>query len=69
MRMLSSIMTVVSTLMLLSTVICGFWIRSQNLTGADYLSSVQFHGNLAVATAVVGIATFILNRQLVKKAV
>lgn len=59
MRTIHIILSFTSLLLVGSTLICGFWIHtSKNV--ADMASSVNFHMMLAVATAVVVLATTIL---------
>ncbi|MCB8818043.1 hypothetical protein [Desulfosporosinus shakirovi] len=59
MRTTHIILSFISLLLVGSTLICGFWIHtSKNVT--DMASSVNFHMMLAVATAVVVLATTIL---------
>jgi hypothetical protein len=41
-------------LLLLSTLICGLWIRNAGDQVTDPASSIAFHSNIAIATTVVG---------------
>ncbi len=60
MKILMVILSVVDVLMLGSTLLCGFWIRSHATNGVPDPSSVSFHGALAVATCVVVLITIAL---------
>ncbi len=53
MKTVSIILGSISVLLLLSTLICGFWIRSQSAAGTPPdASSITFHMQIAVATAI-----------------
>jgi Mg2+ and Co2+ transporter CorA len=59
MRTLDIVLSVVSLLLVVSTLICGFWIHnSKNV--ADLASSVNFHMMIAVAAGISVLATTIL---------
>ncbi|WP_058301666.1 hypothetical protein [Gorillibacterium timonense] len=47
-------------LLLLSTLLCGFWIANQNLTGADLKSALSFHKKLGITASLVSIAAILL---------
>lgn len=49
--------SVVTGLLWLSTMICGLWIRSQNLTGPERASSLSFHTAIGMVSVVVGLIT------------
>ncbi len=49
MNTIAILLSSISGLMLVSTLICGFWIRSQGSTP----ESLAFHGRFAVATSLV----------------
>jgi len=53
------VLSVIDVLMLASTLICGFWIRSQQGLNPDP-SSLSFHAGLAVASTVLVLITLIL---------
>jgi hypothetical protein len=65
MRTLQVILSVLSTLLVAFTLICGFWIRNAGSAVTDIASSTNFHMGLAVATAVCVLATTIVT--LVRK--
>jgi hypothetical protein len=48
------VLTVLTGLMLFSTMVCGFWMASQDQVDP---SSVQFHMVIAIATALLTVAT------------
>jgi ABC-type Na+ efflux pump permease subunit len=48
---------IVTGLLLLSTLICGLWIKANKVTEA---SSLNFHMNIGIASVIFGIATVIL---------
>lgn len=54
MKTVMIVLSVLTGLMLFSTVVCGFWIASQEQVDP---SSVQFHMVIALATTVLTIAT------------
>lgn len=59
MRTLHITLSVISLLLVIFTLICGFWIHnSENVT--DMESSVNFHMMIAIATAISVLATTIL---------
>jgi hypothetical protein len=53
MKTLSTVLNIISIVLMASTLLCGFWIRSHTPAGtpAD-ASSVTFHIQIAVATAI-----------------
>ena len=59
MKTLMIILSVVDVLMIGSTLLCGFWIRSHSSSAPDP-SSINFHGILAVATCVIVLITIAL---------
>ncbi len=59
MRTVQVVMSVISTLLVAFTLICGFWIHnSKEVT--DMASSVNFHMTLAIATGVSVLITTII---------
>ena len=56
MKTLPIILSSLSVLMLLSTLICGLWLRS-NGAPAD---SVAFHAKLAIPTVIITLITFVV---------
>lgn len=59
MRTIHIILSVISLLLILSTLICGFWIHnSKNVT--DMAGSVNFHMMIGVATGLSVLATTVL---------
>ncbi len=59
MRTLQVVLSILSTLMVAFTLICGFWIRNSNAV-TDMNSSANFHMWLGVATGVTVLATMIV---------
>lgn len=57
MKILSIIFAAITGLLLLSTMICGLWIRSNKVTE---ISSLNFHMNIGIASVVFGCITLIL---------
>lgn len=65
MKNLALIMSALSLLLLVSTAICGFWIKSNNVTAA---SSLNFHIMIAISSVVLTALTLvILVCQLLRK--
>jgi hypothetical protein len=60
MRTVQVIMSVISTLLVAFTLICGFWIHNAGSAVTDVASSVNFHMVLAIATGVAVLATTII---------
>ncbi len=52
MRTIELILAIVASLLLLSTLICGLWIRSTGNTGP---SSLNFHMMIGIATVLFGL--------------
>lgn len=59
MRTVELLVAVVSGLLLLSTLICGLWMRYSMPQPPD-ASAVSFHVRLGIATVVFGFATVVL---------
>ncbi|MBC2723058.1 hypothetical protein [Desulfosporosinus sp.] len=57
MKLISTIMVSLSSLLLLSVLICGLWIRTQKAALAIPEDAVNFHINLGVATVVITLLT------------
>jgi cytochrome b561 len=57
MKIAINIMAVVSILLLLSTLICGLWMKAQPAVDP---SSVNFHVTLGIATVIVTLITLVL---------
>ncbi len=60
MKMLLMISAIITGLLLFSTTVCGMWISKQDLNPAEYASSISFHGNIALATALSGMVLVVL---------
>ena len=58
MKTISIITAVVTGLLLLSTLICGLWIKSQNMI--NNAESLAFHTKIGIASVVFGLITVIL---------
>jgi len=54
MKIATIVLSSLSALMLLSTLICGLWMRSQATVAPD---SVRFHMNIGVASVILVIIT------------
>lgn len=61
MKVFHVIMSVISTLLVASTLICGFWIHSTGSSVPDIASSVSFHMGIGVASFVSVLITTILS--------
>lgn len=58
MKTVSIVLSIISLILMASTLICGFWIRSHTAIGAPAdASSVTFHMQIAVASAISVLAT------------
>jgi fumarate reductase subunit D len=57
MKTFSLITAIITGLLLLSTLICGLWIRANKVTDA---SSLNFHMNIGIASVIFGLVTVIL---------
>jgi hypothetical protein len=57
MKIFSISVAVLSALMLLSTLLCGMWIRTHKITE---VSSLDFHMKLGSATVIFALATAVL---------
>jgi len=65
MKFLNSIIVIITGLLLLSTAICGFWIRANKITN---ITSINFHVTIGSLTLVFGMLSIvILLRLLLKK--
>jgi hypothetical protein len=60
MRTLQVILSVVSTLLVAFTLICGFWIHNAGSAVTDIASSANFHMGLAIAAGVSVLANTII---------
>jgi len=60
MKTVLMIISIITGLLLFSTTVCGMWISKHNLNPAEYASSIRFHGNIALATALSGMVLVIL---------
>lgn len=67
MKILLMITSIITGLLLFSTTVCGMWISKQNLNPAEYASSIRFHGNIALATALSGMVLVVLVLMNIKK--
>ena len=57
MKIATLISSIISTLLMLSTMICGLWIRANNITAE---SSFKFHENIGIAAVVFSLLTLVL---------
>ncbi|KUO51181.1 MAG: hypothetical protein APF76_16970 [Desulfitibacter sp. BRH_c19] len=57
MKIITTIMSSLSGLLLLSVLICGLWIRTQKTTLAIPDDAINFHVILGVATVVITLLT------------
>lgn len=57
MKYLYLVLSVISEVTMVSTLVCGYWIRSNNVTDAG---SISFHAALGTAAAISGIVVSIL---------
>lgn len=57
MKIITTIMSSLSGLLLISVLICGLWIRTQKTNLAIPNDSINFHVNLGVATVVITLLT------------
>lgn len=65
MKTINLIIGIITGLLLLSTAICGFWIRANKITD---ISSINFHVTIGSVSIVFGMLTvIILIRLLLKK--
>ena len=60
MKTASVLMSVVTTLLMIFTIICGLWINGQGRQIADLASSVSFHKIMALGTAIFMVITLAL---------
>jgi hypothetical protein len=65
MRTVQVVLSVLSTLLVAFTLICGFWIRNAGSAVTDMASSISFHMGLAIVTGFVVLVTTIV--ALVRK--
>ena len=56
MKVVFIVLSSLSLLGLLSTLICGFWIKGNASTITDMASSLSFHQNIAIFSIVITIA-------------
>jgi len=57
MKIATSISAIITVLFAVSTMICGLWIRANNVTD---LSSINFHRTIGIATVVCCVITAVL---------
>lgn len=57
MKILSLISAIITTLLLLTTMICGLWLRANRI---DYSGSISFHMNSGIASVIFCFITLIL---------
>lgn len=60
MRVLQVVMSVLSTLLVAFTLICGFWIHNAGSKVTDIASSANFHMGLAIAAGICVLVTTII---------
>lgn len=58
MKIISLIAGITTILLLLSTLICGLWIKSQSLT--NNIDSLSFHMKIGIASVIFGLFSAIL---------
>jgi hypothetical protein len=56
MKTILIIIAIITGLLLLSTLVCGLWIRANKVTE---VSSMSFHTNIGIASVIFGIITVI----------
>jgi len=56
-----NIMSVVSIVLMIFTIICGLWIKTQGAKPTDIQSSVTFHMVLAIGTILFTVLTLLLS--------
>lgn len=65
MKIISILTGIITVLLLLSTLLCGLWIKSHNLN--NNTESLVFHTKIGVATVIFGlISTILLMLQVMK---
>lgn len=65
MKTISIIIGIITGLMLISTLICGLWIRSNKITD---VTSIDFHFKLGTASVILSIITIVtLLIHIIKK--
>ncbi len=57
MKIFSIVISVITGLLLLSTLICGSWIKAKNLTDAG---SLQFHMQIGITSVIFGLISITL---------
>ena len=57
MKILTNILGIISIISILSTLICGLWIRANNVTE---LSSIKFHSNIGILSVILVIAFIVV---------
>jgi len=57
MKIITIIIGVVTALLLLSTLLCGLWIKSKGLTD---IGSLNFHMQIGIATVLFGVTSVII---------
>lgn len=58
MKTIYLIVGIITILLLLSTLICGLWIKSHDLT--NYVDSLAFHMKIGIASVIFGLFSAIL---------
>lgn len=58
MRMLSMVIGILTVMLLLSTLICGLWIQSQNLV--NNAGALAFHMKIGVVSVISGVIAAVL---------
>jgi len=64
MRIATLLSAIITTLLMLTTMICGFWIRANNITDP---SSIEFHIGSGIASVVFCFVTLVMIILLIRK--
>ncbi|MFZ5945572.1 MAG: hypothetical protein ACOYVD_15860 [Bacillota bacterium] len=57
MKIITTLMSLLSSFLLLSVLICGLWIKTKKATLAIPEDAINFHVNLGVATVIITVVT------------
>ncbi len=64
MKIVFVVISVITGFLLLSTMICGLWIKANNIKDA---SSLNFHMNIGIASVIFGVVSVVTGIILVLK--
>ena len=64
MKIFIKVLSVTTITMLLSTLICGLWIKSNNVVEP---SSIQFHMTLGIISVVLSVVLLVVLMRMLKK--